>query len=156
MNEHKDGQDHELEEWRRTVYERAQEVAHHSDVILYEVAAIVWSAEALLLGFVLEVPPTRFQQCLVMAASIVAIFLAAYVPYVMRLVKIGQREAFELCREIEEPLPEPLRLHKRITAKYPRRYGQVATWFLTTVFVIVWLIVLHRAINCVFSPACCG
>jgi len=51
-----------LGDWPAQMYERAQESAFHADVIAYEVAAIVWSANVLLLGFVLEVPLTPVSQ----------------------------------------------------------------------------------------------
>jgi hypothetical protein len=89
-------------DWPAHIYERAQESAFHSDVIAYEVAAIVWSANVLLLGFILEVPLTASRQKPVLAAAIVSLFFTLYVPYVMRLTKIGQHLARQICREIEE------------------------------------------------------
>jgi len=50
----------------------------------------------------LEVPMTSVSQKPVLAAAIVSLFFTGYVPYVMRLTKIGQRLARELCREIEK------------------------------------------------------
>jgi hypothetical protein len=37
-------------------YEQAGEIARHTDNIIHEVTAIVWGANTLLLGFILEVP----------------------------------------------------------------------------------------------------
>lgn len=144
------------DEWARCVYEKAQETAHHSDIVAYEVAAIVWSAETLLLGFVLEVPPDKHQQSLVIVASVLAILLAMYVPFVMRLTKIGQHKAFDICREIESKIHPDLRLHSRIAEVYPKRRGQLAVYSLTVIFVVVWAYVLHKAVNCVFCSTCCG
>lgn len=144
------------ERWEQQIYERAQENAHHSDAVLYEVTAIVWSASVLLLGFVLEVPPERDRQRLVVVASVLAILLSLYVPFVMWLVKIGQHRALEICREIETELPEKLRLHTQIHEIYPKMRGQLAVWFLTICFIIAWLYILHRALICVFQPSCCS
>ena len=43
------------DEWTRCIYESAQETARHNDAIIFEVATIVWSANTLLMGFILEV-----------------------------------------------------------------------------------------------------
>jgi hypothetical protein len=37
-------------------YDQALQIAQHSDTIIYGVTAIVWGANTLLLGFILEVP----------------------------------------------------------------------------------------------------
>ena len=63
-----------LGDWPAQIYERAQESAFHADVIAYEVAAIVWSANVLLLGFVLEVPLASARQKPVFAAALVSLF----------------------------------------------------------------------------------
>jgi hypothetical protein len=144
------------DEWARTVYEQAQEIAHHSDVVTYEVAAIVWGAETLLLGFVLEVPPHKYQQSLVIVASALAILFALYVPFVMRSAKIGQHKAQDILQEIEAKIHPDLRLHTRIAKIYPKGRGQFAVYTLTVIFVVAWAYVLHKAINCVFPTACCG
>ena len=134
------------EEWTRSAYEMALETAHHSDTLIYEVAAIVWSANALLLGFVLEVPLEAERQSLVFWTAIVGIFFSAYVPFVQWLAKKGQRKAFELCREIErKELPHWLQLHNQIHAIYPKLRGQVAIWTVSTLFTLLWLCVLRQA-----------
>jgi hypothetical protein len=137
----------DLREWTKLVYERAQEDAFHSDSVAYEVAAIVWSANILLLGFVLEVPLTPSRQSLVFVAAVVTAIFTVYVPYVMYLTKIGQRIAQELCREIEvrENLPEWLRLHNKIDLVYKKKRGQMAVYVVSLVFLALWLFVGLRA-----------
>jgi len=136
-------------DWSAQIYERAQESAFHADVIAYEVAAIVWSANVLLLGFVLEVPTSPARQKLVLAAAIVSLFFTSYVPYVMRLTKIGQRLAREICREIEEKekLPKWLRFNTRVHEIYPPRRGEFAVYTVTTVFILLWFYVGIRALG---------
>jgi hypothetical protein len=136
-------------DWPALIYERAQENAFHADVIAYEVAAIVWSANVLLLGFIFEVPLTPARQKPVVAAAIVSLFFTSYVPYVMQLTKIGQRLAREICREIEEreKLPTWLRFHTRVHEIYPQRRGQYAVYTITAVFVLLWIYVIVRALG---------
>jgi hypothetical protein len=136
-------------EWAKIVYERAQEDAFHSDTVSYEVAAIVWSANVLLLGFILEVPLTRPRQWGVLLAAIICIFLTLYVPYVRYLTKIGQSIAQKLCREIEKTpgFPEDLRLHTLIDDVYGKNKGKWAINVVTVVFIWSWLIVSLRALS---------
>lgn len=136
-----------LREWTKLVYERAQEDAFHSDAVAYEVAAIVWSANILLLGFVLEVPLTPSRQILVLVGAAVAAIFTGYVPFVLSLTKIGQGIAQKLCREIEvhENLPEWLQLHNRINLVYKKRRGRMAVYVVTVVFLLLWLFVGLRA-----------
>jgi hypothetical protein len=138
-----------LGDWSAQMYERAQESAFHADVITYEVAAIVWSANVLLLGFVLEVPLTSASQKPVLAAALVSLFFTVYVPYVMKLTKIGQGLALEICREIEEKeqLPEWLRFQTRVHKIYRPRRGQYAVYTLTAVFIVLWFYVGLRALG---------
>jgi len=142
---------HELNEWVRCVYERAQETIHHGDDVLYEVAAVVWSANTLLLGFILEVPLVPGRQRLVIWAAAIGFFMTLYVPYVVRLAKKGAREAQTWTLEIEKYLPEWLRLYDRIDRIYKKRMGQYAMWFLTAIFVCIWLYVLLHAVSIVCS-----
>lgn len=86
-------------------YTQALEVAMHTDVVIHEVAAIVWGANTLLFGFILEVPCKPENQWLVLVASVLGIFMSAYVPWVQWLTKKGQTIAYEVCREIERNCP---------------------------------------------------
>ena len=153
MDSDKDNQKSQkpLGDWPAQMYERAQESAFHADVIAYEVAAIVWSANVLLLGFVLEVPLAAARQKPVFAAALVSLFFTAYVPYVMKLTKIGQGLAREICRDIEEKeeLPEWLRFHSRVHKIYPPRRGQFAVYTITAVFFVLWFYVGLRALVCI-------
>lgn len=132
-------------------YERAQEVAHHDDAVIYEVAAIVWSADTLLLGFILEVKCDS-NQWLVILSSVVAILLTASVPFIHTLVKRGQMIAFQVCREIESSLPLPHRLHTRIHDAYPKKRWTYAMWFLSGVFACTWICIIYHAHVCL---TCC-
>jgi hypothetical protein len=151
MDSEKEDRDREKSssDWAMQIYERAQDNSFHCDVITYEVAAIVWSANVLLLGFILEVPLTPAKQELVLAAAIVSLVFTSYVPYVMRFTKIGQRVAVKICLEIEEKeqLPNWLRFHSRIHEIYPKRRGQFAVYAITVIFLLLWLYVGFRAVG---------
>lgn len=134
-------------------YGQAQEVGHHTDTIIHEVTAIVWGANTLLLGFILEVPCESNNQKLVIVGSIVGILMSAYVPWVHHLTKKGQRVAYDVCRNIEDSLSLPHRLHTRIHREYPRwKPGLVAVWVLTVSFVVGWIYVISRSWKCLSCP----
>jgi hypothetical protein len=135
----------------RAEYTQAQELAMHTDVIIHEVAAIVWGANTLLFGFILEVPCTPNNQRLVIIGSVLGIFLSVYVPWVQWLTKKGQNIAYSVCREIEGELALSHRLHTRIYQIYPKKRGQAAIWLLTLLFVGGWGWVIHHAWACLHN-----
>lgn len=129
-------------------YDHALEIGKHSDAVFHEVAAIAWGANTLLLGFILEVSCDSPNQALVILAAVVGLFVTAYVPIVMYLTKIGQKVAYEACREIENELQLPHRINNKIYERYPRNSGQVITSIITIIFVVVWVLVIVHADNC--------
>lgn len=135
-------------------YERAQDAAYHSDAIIYEVAAIIWSGNALLLGFILEAPSHLGIQLVVAALSILGILTSVFVVRTQSLSKIGQRIAYEICRRIETDTPLTYKLHCRIDAVYPKRAAQHWICGITAAFIAVWAVVLLRAayLICKLAP----
>jgi hypothetical protein len=129
-------------------YERGQEIGHHTDGIIHEVTSIVWGANTLLLGFILEVSCDSTNQILVIVSAVVGILMSAYVPWVHHLTKRIQRIAYDVCRKIEDEAPLPHRLNILINADYPKwKPGLVAVWVLTAVFVAAWLgVIVHAGI----------
>lgn len=133
----------------RCEYNHALEIAQHSDAIIHEVAAIVWGANTLLLGFILEVPCESDNQKLVIVASIVGLMMSLYVPAVHILVKRGQKIAYKACQDIEKEFPFKYKLHTAIEAVYPKwKPGWVAVLILTAAFLAGWGYVMHHAANC--------
>src|SRR5882724_771642 len=101
-------------------YDQALQIGHHTDTIIHEVTAIVWGANTLLLGFILEVPCMREEQILVIVAAIVGVFMSVYVPCVHHWTKKSQGVAYRVSRKIEIDLSLPYRLHTGIAEIYPR------------------------------------
>ena len=140
------------EENLRCEYDQALEIAHHSDGIINEVAAVVWGANTLLLGFILEVPCESDNQKLVVVASFVGLLMSLYVPFVHILAKRGQKIAYHTCREIEKELPFKYKLHTAIHGVYPKRKpGWIAILVLSVVFVCAWGYVVCHARACLMK-----
>jgi hypothetical protein len=129
-------------------YDQALDIAQHTDVVIHEVAAIIWGANTLLLGFILEVDCGSSNQRLVVLTAALGIITLLYVPWVQFLTKKSQRVAFEICREIEREGQFKHRLHTRIRERYLKKGGQRAILFLSVLFVIAWVIVIHNASRC--------
>jgi hypothetical protein len=126
-------------------YGHAQDAAHHADVLIYEVAAIIWSGNTLLLGFILEARPEFGIQFVVAVLSILGILTSLFVTRTQSLSKIGQKIAFEICQEIEKNPAFTHKLDTKIDAVYPR--GAARAWIraITAAFIVVWLIVFAHA-----------
>ena len=126
-------------------YERAQEAAYHADVLIYEVAAIIWSGNTLLLGFILEARPEFGIQFIVAVLSVLGILTSLFVTRTHTLSKIGQRVAYEICQEIEKSAAFTHKLHTRIDEIYPR--GAAGAWIkgITAAFIFVWGVVFIHA-----------
>jgi hypothetical protein len=130
-------------------YERAQDVGHHTDTVIHEITAIVWGANTLLLGFILEVDCRSDNQKLVLVAAVLGFLMSAYVPLVMHWTKKGQQVAYKICRDIEDELPLAHRLNNRIRDAYPKwKPGQKAVWVLTIFFLVAWFYVAVHAWSC--------
>ena len=144
--------DHEVEA-RLAEYERAQEVALHTDGIVHEITSIVWAANTLLLGFSLDVGCDS-KQILVILASVAAIVMTLYAPFSIQHIKVIQHLAYGVCREIEklkkdDKLILPNQLHTAIDNAYSKsRPGQTAVWTVNIVFILAWLGVITRAGFC--------
>lgn len=127
-------------------YHVAQSVGHHTDTIIHEVTAIVWGADTLLLGFILEAGSQSRRKWLIIGSAAVGILMTVYVPIVLHLTKISQRIAYRTCRQIEKALHLPHRLNTKIDKKYPKwRPGTVMVWLLTIVFLGLWAYVIINA-----------
>jgi len=135
-------------------YERAQETAHHCDVIIYEVAAIIWSGNTLLLGFILEAPYRLGIQIIVAVLSILGMMTSAFVTRTLRLSKIIQHVAYQVCQKIENDIPLANKLHSQVNAIYPPRVAQRWVWAITIAFLIVWLVVFTHAGMLIWKLRC--
>jgi hypothetical protein len=134
-----------LDDWK-VVYECAQGTAQHSDLVTWEVTSIMWGANTLLLGFILEAISNRQAQPLILVISVVGFALTLYVSRVWTLCKIGNRIGFATCRRIEERFPEEFRFHTKINAEYPPRTARKWANVMTAFFLIAWVATFVEAL----------
>jgi hypothetical protein len=123
-----------------TVYERAQDAAFHSDEVMWQVTAIIWGANTVLLGFVLEAIRARFVASLIVS-SVVGMVLTAFVARVCAVAKVAKSVGYEICQTIEKhsDFPEQLRIHTRIDKHYPKGFGSRWVYGISIIFGLLWL-----------------
>jgi len=119
-------------------YDHAQDVAQHTDAVFWEITAIVWGANTLMLGFVLEAIGNEKAGLLIEITAMLGIVLSEIPFATYHSGKIGQRLAFEICRDIEARLPTGSTLHTKIREKYPKHFIQWLVYLVTAVFAISW------------------
>jgi hypothetical protein len=127
-------------------YEFARDNRNHSDAVAWEMTAIVWGAQTLLLGFALEAISQRPAQPLVMLAGILGIVMCRFNAVVVLQTRNEVcKVMIQLCIEIEDRIPMLFKPQHRLTASYPS--GLQSFWFkiLNWSFVPVWVAVIARA-----------
>jgi hypothetical protein len=128
-----------------SVYECSQEAAYHSDTVMWEVTAIIWGANTLLLGFILEALEDPRALKIIIPISIIGMILTAFVARVCAVATVAKKAGFGICREMEKTFPERFRLHTTIDKDYPKGMGRTWVYGISSAFGIVWLIVLFYA-----------
>ncbi len=129
------------------VYRSAQESARHSDILMWQLTAITWGADVLLLGMAMRaVEEGLTYRRMTIATSIIGIALTLFVAHFFRIAKIGQKLSYDVCREIEDKFPnQKLRLHTRIHEVYERGVWPKAkhcVWLITGLFLVFWVGIL--------------
>jgi len=130
-----------------SVYERAQDATYHTDLILWQIAAIVWSANAVLLGLVLQFYNGQSTPWLVLLVSAIGMVLTIFVARVCYVAKVVKGVGYPMCQEIEKQFVAELRLHTKIDEKYPK--GMARNWVMgiTALFVFSWLCIFIAALR---------
>jgi len=148
----KSSSDHTVEKLL-AAYQVAHENAHHHDAIIWEAAAIIWSANALLMGFVLEaLSSTRLLvQVLVAVSSLLGVAMTWFLRSSFPRMKQNQQISWDICQKIERKLEMEFKVHSSIDEDYQSK-GQKTRMQdlfrkLTTVFIIVWFVFFLASIG---------
>lgn len=129
-----------------SIYDHSREVAYHTDEVMWEIASIIWGANTLLLGFILEAVDNPRAQPLVILVSIIGIILTLFVARVCAVARTVKYISFDICRRIEQKVelefPTELSVHGKIDEHYPKGMARRWIYGVTVVFCAVWLAVL--------------
>jgi hypothetical protein len=127
-------------------YEFARENRNQSDAAAWEMTAIVWGGQTLLLGFVLEAISNRDAQPLIVLAGVLGALMCGFNHVVMRARNGICKSMVDICIEIEKSLSMPTKPQARLSEHY--RPGTQRRWFriINWVFLPVWLAVIAKAV----------
>ena len=139
-----DDKDHRTEK-ALAAYQVAHENAHHADTIIWEAAAIIWSANALLMGFVIEAVSSAKLRVHVLIAviSILGIGMTVFLLKSFRRFKENQRISWVICQRIEQELGMEFKVHSEIHKNYAqddRVRMRTLYKILSILFILSWLV----------------
>jgi hypothetical protein len=131
-------------------YEFARDNRNQSDAIEWEMTAIVWGGQTLLLGFVLEAIGHREAQLLIVFVGVLGLVMSLFNYKVVRTRNSVCNLLNHICRQIEERmLSMRYKPQTRLDEKYEK--GIQTRWFdiVNCAFIVVWLVVITAAM-CLF------
>jgi hypothetical protein len=133
-------EDHERVDRIIAEYEFARESRSQADATAWEMTAIIWGGQTLLLGFVLEAIDSRFAQPLIMLLAVLGVLSSIFNEVVMKARRTVAVEMVKVCSEAEDLLPGVLKPQHRLDIRYER--GIQRRWFITInlAFVVIWVL----------------
>jgi hypothetical protein len=126
-------------------YTFAWENRNAADTSAWEMVAIVWGAQTLVLGFTLEAISSSEAQPLIVIVAFLGFVLCRFSEIVVSTRSTVCHEMVKICLDIEKKLDMPNKVQNRLTDVYPgglqTRWFRIVNWS----FVPVWAIVAVRA-----------
>ena len=130
----------------KLVYGRAQDIAYHTDSILWDIASIVWSANVVLLALVFQGSSGHTVPWFALVVSPIAMVLTLFVARVCSVARATKEVAYPMCREIEKQFPSEFRPHTKIHERYPKGMGRHWVNGITTLLLAAWMYTLIAAL----------
>jgi hypothetical protein len=128
-------------------YEFARDNRGNADATAWEMTAIVWGGQTLLLGFVLEAISNRDVQLLIVLVGVLGLVLCRFNYVVVTTRNLVCNAMNRICGEIENSTEEMLRKpQNRLNSVYPSRVQTL--WFnvVNWVFAVAWLAVIAKTL----------
>jgi len=133
------------------VYERAQDNAQYHNSILWEATAIIWSGNALLMGFILEaVSSTKLRVHLLIAVcSLLGIGMTVFLSFFSKKTWRVERICYENCQTIEEKLQMEFKVHSKIKKEFEHAKIRMRDLYriLSVLFGGAWLVFLFVSLR---------
>jgi hypothetical protein len=128
-------------------YEFARENRNTADTVAWEMTAITWGGQTLLLGFVLEAIDQSRVQPLIPFVAFVGVVLSIFNHRVMSHRRSVCNAMVSVCNEIEAAMEMQFQPQHRLDAAYPPH--KQSRWFLMVnyLFAAVWAVVAYWAIR---------
>jgi hypothetical protein len=130
----------------RAAYEFARETRGEADTILWEVAAIIWGGQTLLLGFILEAIGGKLQALLlILCVSVVGLLMTVFNNRIMTTRSYVCLKMVDTMAELEAKLGMEIRPQQILSNDYPkglqRKWASRVNYALGAVWVIVIIVV---------------
>ena len=133
-------------------YEFAREERDCADVLLWEVAAIIWGGQTLLLGFALEAVSVkdRAPAVIVVLVGVVGIVMAVINDLIMRTRSGVCHAMVDLMQDLETKLNMEIKPQHILTEGYKALRQRICFWILNYFFALAWVIFIFFVL-CTFA-----
>src|SRR5579862_3666827 len=121
-----------------TVYQCAQENAHHTDTVVWAIASISWTANAILLAYAMEATTKGGHAWSIAVVSVVGGVLTLCVWQIWKVFRQTKKTSYEICQTIEQGFPEKLKLHLTIAKDYANGTGTNWVCAISIMFGLLW------------------
>ncbi|MHB8410710.1 MAG: hypothetical protein ACYDDI_02045 [Candidatus Acidiferrales bacterium] len=140
----------------REAHAFAREERAQADTLLWEVSAIIWGGQTLLLGFVLEaINGGRAALVLIIVVAVIGIFMASFNDRITNKRSEVCQAMVEVMTGVENQLEMPIKPQQIITKSYgrgfQREWSQKLNWCFRLAWGIVVLVALCRLIHPIFG-----
>jgi hypothetical protein len=126
-------------------YEFARDNRNHADASAWEMTSIVWGAQTLLLGFVLEAVSNRDAQPLIMLIAVLGLVMTVFNYVVMTARNRVCNLMNKICLLIEDRPEMVFKPQSYLNRFYRPRIQTVAFRIVNSLFILVWLAVFYAA-----------
>jgi hypothetical protein len=123
-------------------YQAAQDSAQHHDNQVWTTTGIIWGAELVLIGFVVQSAGDPQLKLPVVAVCILAILMLIYLWVMALQLNSVKNQKYLRCKEIESLLN--LEQHSRL--RYAKRSGRIFYGLVMIIFIAAWILILITAV----------
>ena len=139
-------------------YEFARETRGEADTILWEVAAIIWGGQTLLLGFVLEAISGKLAALLILCVSVAGLLMTVFNEKIMTTRSYVCRKMVDTMAALEKKIGMDVRPQEILSDGYPkglqRKWASRVNYAFGAIWVIVMLVVIVTLVwraKCLYS-----
>ena len=131
-------------------YEFARDNRSNADATAWEMTAIVWGAQTLLLGFVLEAISNRDAQLLIIGVGALGLLLSVFNYIAMYARNKVCNSMIKVCLCIGEQSGMKFKPQHFLNERYPKRIQSWPFYVMNAIFFFAWLAVMLTAYRLYF------
>jgi len=119
-------------------YSSAQNSAQHHDTLVWNSIGIIWSAQLVLLGFIIQAKQDLHNPLIILFTSVLALVLLLYLSISYFSIRKIRNQKYKICKEIEKKID----LSQHSSLKHKKYVGTISFCIVTFFFMLVWLLVI--------------